>query len=592
MNKKIILIFAICSIHILSEQNLLIFSGCENEKNIGTIHTPLLYALVFKNDPILVSGSILQYLLTENCTNNICENKLTEDDILERFTTYYYDSFFLFIPKNNKDYEAIFNIKKIKPINLETEPDKQFAQKIKCSLENNPPYITQSLLSDILNKTQEELNIYLVGHGEFVFEKNKSNFLSNLNDLNLNLTSLDLDQLKNLKEDIFLKNTQEILRKYNLDIKSFLVNNDLDDLNKYISSQIQFLENINNYLEESYSYIAGIPIAEFIQILNLLNGDINTNLLYITSCFSGGLNSVLPFFNNKINLQQKTYNFDIISISTSESTYENLYKENAGIVIKENSLDLFYELNKNLSFQQAYNNIISKYEQGALIDPNRLALPILRKKNSNNWFPILPLFKSPKFTFYSITKTLNNVYEAENRDFILNFPSASLISTRCITAPIKTHYKNKLIIRNLLNLYIKEMIFEKLTQNNLKEIFARIGKYQAEFGNDFEHISVLDGLYKTFPVIPEEGIFIEKLKIEDTEINNLKIYEVNNKISLEIEYKNNTLLISANKDQYQNLTDFDIYYLTKQNWFKNEKEMILKNCPKIDLKSLIKVLKK
>lgn len=591
MNKKFILAFLLCIVKIQSTQNLLIFSGCENEESSGATHTPLLYALTFKNDPILVSGSILRYTLNEKCEANVCKNILEENEILERFDIYYYRSFFLFIPKKSSvNYQNIFNLNQLKPINLEAEPEKQFAKRLTCSFGKDPSYLTKNLLSEILNK-KTELNIYLTGHGEFIFENGKSNFLSNLNKLTLDLTSLNSNQLEALKKDIFTDDTQKILKKYNLDIKNFLTQNSLDDLKNYISAQIQLIEDINTYLMDDYSYIAEIPITEFIEILRYLNSNTKTKLLYIVSCFSGGLNSILPFFSNKINLKQDTYNFDIISTSNSESIYTNMSKQAAGLVTKENSLDLFYELNKKTSYENAYNEILNKFSKNAYIDPSYLALPIIRKKNSTNWFPILPSIKNENFTFYSITKILNDVYTSENKNFVLNFPSASLVSTSCITTPIETKYRNRIIIRNLLNVYIKELIF-KLDNEDLRIINRRIGHLQKEFKSDFKYISILDGLYKAFKNIPEDGILIEKLKIDNIEENNIKIYEKYNQISLEIENKYNTILATAEKDEFENLGNFNISPLMKKNWFNSEKEAILKNCPKADYKNIIQALNK
>ena len=601
---KRILIFILSIISIRSETNLFIFSGCENEKKFASTHSSLIYALNSDSSPVLVSGSILRHTLETFCDKDDCENLLESNLIIDKFDVYYLDFYFLFIPKDKlHDFQKIFNLNSMQKIDLEKSTDLEFSKTKVCMASDSPSYLTENLLNKIFQKTDVEFNIYLGGHGYFY--KDSRLLLENLahvnylnRDFGIILDNLSQTQLEKLRQDLdHLKQTSgqdftELLRniseKYNLDFANVSENN-VSEIIQYIESQLDIFGKLDAFFEDKLNVIAGIPLKEFRKILDFLNNNINTKLLYILSCFSGGLNSILPYMDAKINLKQNRYKFDIVSLSNTEYSYINLQKSYVDIklVISEITIDIFNAIAKNQKLESKYNEIIKKFEIKNLIT---FSSPIIRRKNSIEWFPLFPQIRLPQFNFYTITSLLNNVYRNESRVFEIKSPGIALVTTQCITSPIELSINDQILIRNLPEIYIKE-----LKISNPEEIAKRYKReikfLKSQYSTNWSVILILNMFFNIFPIVPPNGILIENLVIGSLSLKNIIFNKSDNKMMIIYNAPHGNFKLTAQFGENMELEK--VYQQTlSSSKFNKRKTEILKKCPQMNLFEIIEFLKK
>ncbi|OGB83832.1 hypothetical protein A3F66_04185 [candidate division TM6 bacterium RIFCSPHIGHO2_12_FULL_32_22] len=602
--KRIVLIFILSINNLQSETNLFIFSGCENEEGLGATHSPLLYALNSDSSPVLVSGSILRYTLENVCDGATCENLLESNLISDEFDLYYLDSYFLFIPKKKSDeLSKIFNLNIMKNIDLSDQNNVKFAKTKTCMGKDSPTYLSADLLKKILKKTDTEFNIYLGGHGTFyadsrAFLENLANtnylnrsfglIIDNLSQRDLEDLSNDLSRLKRTSGQDFTQLLRNISHKYNLDFANVAENN-ISEIIYYLDKQLDIFGKLDDFFEDELNVIAGIPIEEFRKILSFLDSNINTKLLYILSCFSGGLNSILPYIDAKINLSQNKYKFDIISLSNTEYPYINVKKFIDNLIISEITVGLFNAITKNKKLEARYRDIINAFQFKAE-NPITFSPPIIRRKNSTEWLPLFPQIRTAKFNFYTITNILSNAYKHEGKIFQIKSPGVALVTTQCVRAPIALSIDDQILIRNLPEVYIEKLNIlnpEKIIQKYKQEIAF----LKREYPQQWNMILLLNILFKIFPVIPAGGILIENLAMVTASLKNVIFSKTDNKLIISYSAPQGNFMFAAEFDEYMNLVKLKQNSVSASQ-FKQKKIEILKKCPQLNLAEILEFIKR
>lgn len=191
--------------------------------------------------------------------------------------------------------------------------------------------------------------LYCTGHGYYE------------NCANIALAQLEKLQAyykTNLKAD---KQNQEYLKNLNL------INFEIKRLN--LIKQMTIV----NDIDLSKGIILSIPKDEFKKLLLFFNNNINTSFLYYTSCYSGGINLIEPYINDK-NLKPLIFNYDIVSGTVCENMSMQLmpilnippyYHLNNKINISKNSIDFKnkkLKLVTNLHFKKYFKKLkLSNY---------------------------------------------------------------------------------------------------------------------------------------------------------------------------------------------------------------------------------------